>query len=644
MKKIKTFYKKETELTKRYFDDIYFSIYKSIFEVLNIDYQTVPVIYGNYEIYTKFSNKDLAPKIHIKNKKNNSILVIDPNRFIYEMSWYYPSNSGELIAYTTEINGLEIYKCYINDLKSNKTKDHIEDLYKFIDWKNDEGFFYIKKDYSSGDIRNYSSYIFNIYYHVIGDNQINDKKITINKDKYFSNNPFWEITLSDDYRYLIASNEDNNYTNFIIIKDLISNRVVYKKHSQNPLYASIQKDKLYLYSYGNKGFGEIRTLYINNPKAGLKTLIKQKKYLFVNYSFSQDVIYCIYLKDVGNFIRIYNYNGEKIRDIFMKEKGTIYITSSSENNDIYFSFSSFITPYTIYKYIFKEDKLIKIYQSKVKPQFKRDNYAQQYKLVKSKDGTRIPIFIVYNKNTVLEKQNPLLLSAYGGFGISSIPEYDPWYSHKIFLFLNNGGIYVHSIIRGGGEFGKNWHKQAMGAKNKMKSIEDFTCVSRYLIDNKYTSENNLYIHGISHGGFIVLASMLLYPSLYKGVISEVPVTDLKNCSDGIGVFDFIKTEYGDPNKKKDLQHMLKLSPYQNIKNGIKYPDLLIIGRENDTRVSFFDILKFFKKMKSHSLGKTFLLVEYNVGHRGAQNNVARAITQSNILSLIYKTSGLVSKK
>lgn len=138
--------------------------------------------------------------------------------------------------------------------------------------------------------------------------------------------------------------------------------------------------------------------------------------------------------------------------------------------------------------------------------------------------------------------------------------------------------------------------------------------------------------------------MLLYPSLYKGVISEVPVTDLKNCSDGIGVFDFIKTEYGDPNKKKDLQHMLKLSPYQNIKNGIKYPDLLIIGRENDTRVSFFDILKFFKKMKSHSLGKTFLLIEYNVGHIGAQNNAARAITQSNILSFIYKTSGLASKK
>ena len=333
-----------------------------------------------------------------------------------------------------------------------------------------------------------------------------------------------------------------------------------------------------------------------------------------------------------HFIKIYDFNGKFIRNIVFKTKGTIRIQGYSKNNNIYILFQSFTTPYTIYKYLFKKDKLIKQYQSKIKREFNQKNYKLEYKLIKSKDNTKIPAFIVYNKKNMLDKPSPAYLYTYGGFGIS---EY-PFYKSNILPFLNKGGIYIVANIRGGGEFGNKWYYSAKGAKNKIKSIEDFTSVSKYLIDRKYTDNNNLFINGISNGGFIISSAMTMMPNLYKGAIAEVPIVDFLIYKK-YGIGSLLVDEYGDPDKKEDLKYILKWSPYQKIKKNVQYPDLLITGAVYDTRVGIGQSLKFAKKMQDYSLGKTFLYVYEDTGHSG-ENNIDYDIDNNTmIFSFIYKT-------
>ena len=308
-----------------------------------------------------------------------------------------------------------------------------------------------------------------------------------------------------------------------------------------------------------------------------------------------------------------------------------FLYPDKDNNDAYIYFQSITFPHTIYKYIFDKDKLEKIYQSKVKKEFSSENYKLEYKLVKSKDGTKIPLTIVYNKNNKLDKPSPTLLYGYGGFGISSLPYYRP----ETLSFINNGGIYVIANIRGGIEFGRDWYYQTKGAKNKIKPIEDFISISEYLIDNKYTNNKQLFINGTSHGGFIVSTAMVMRPSLYKAVIAEVPIVDFliyKKYGSGSLLID----EYGDPDNKEELKYILNWSPYQNIKKGIKYPDILITGATNDTRVGLAQPLKFAKKMQDYSLGKTYLYIEENTGHMGNLDIDSQIEKNTLIFSFIYK--------
>ncbi|MHB8362088.1 MAG: prolyl oligopeptidase family serine peptidase [Patescibacteria group bacterium] len=631
------FYHSESKKTSSFLkDEKYDFLKQQISKSLRISRRMLPIITKEYKFWKEFSVEDQYAKVYSQYKNQNPKIIIDPNKLKNEeFSSYYPSHNGELVAYLTEESGLEKFHCYLINVGGTKIKDNLNDLYSFLCWDNkDIGFYYIKKIYISGDISNYTSYRYEVYYHKVGDTQSKDKKFLNEDEEEFDNKAFLYMDISDDGRYIILENDDSDDC-FIIIKNTTLNKILKVYRYKNYImYMKIINDKLYIYTNKDHEFGEIKIIDIIKDledKSKIKTLIKPEKYLLDNYYFAKDYIYCMYQKDVSHFIRIFDYQGNKIKDINFDTKGSAYISGYKRNNDVYIYFSSFTYPHTIYKYLFKKNKLVQIYQSKVDKDFDKGKYALRYELVKSKDGTKVPITIVYNKNNNLTKVSPTMLTTYGGFGMTTLPYYEP----EILPFLNNGGIYILASVRGGGEFGKEWYLSAKGAKNKIKTFEDFIAVSEYLIDKKYTDNENLIIQGISHGGLIVTNAMLTKSELYKAVIAEVPVVDLINSyKDGIG--SLLMDEYGDPRKKEDLKYILKWSPYQNIKKGMQYPDILITGATNDTRVGLVQVLKFANKMKDCSLGKTFLCVESDTGHYGFSDIDAQIKKQNMIFTFIYK--------
>ncbi len=636
-KEVIDFYKSENKKTLLYLkDNNYKSVREEISRALLISWRTTPNIKENYKFWIEYSYKDKYSKLYSQYKDNKPKMIIDFNKLKNEIIYEYNSSkSGEFVVYLTEKQGLETYYYHLINSDGKKIKDNVDNICTFLCWDKDIGFYYIKKIYLNGDIRDYSSYSYEIFYHKIGENCKKDKKFLPSTEKEFDNKAFIDMSLSDDSKYsILISNSYDDQINFFIIKDNIKNEIIkkyiYKDYS---LDGRIYNDNVYIYTNKDSEYAQIQKISIKDIKKGLEPeiFIKEEKFLLDTYCFSKDYIYCVYLKDVAHFIRIYDYKGNFVRDINFDIKGTVYLSSDTNSNDIYIFFESFTYPHTIYKYLFEKDKLETIYQSKVKKEFNPENYKLEYKLIKSKDGTKVPAFIIYNKNNNLDTSSPTLLYGYGGFGFSTYPHYNP----QMLPFLNNGGIYVIANIRGGKEFGKNWYYQAKGAKNKIKSIEDFISISEYLIDKGYTDNSKLFINGVSNGGFIVSAAMVMRPDLYKGVISEVPLVDFLIYKK-YGIGSLLVDEYGDPDNKEDLKYILKWSPYQNIKKGIKYPDILITGAVNDTRVGLAQPLKFTKKMQDYSKGKTHLYVEEEAGHFGYADIENKTEKNALIFNFIYK--------
>ena len=237
------------------------------------------------------------------------------NEEIYK---YAPSESGELVIYLTQKNALEEYYYHLINSNGEKIKDSIDNIYAFLCWDKDIGFYYTKKIYIGGDIVNYTSYRYEIYYHKVGDIQENDKKFLNKEESEFDNKAFVDMSLSDDSKYSILMNNHDEKENFLIIKNNISGKIlkVYRYQNYN-MYADIINDKLLIYTNKNNEFGEIKVVDIKdlNDKTKIKSLIKPEQYLLEDCAYSKDYIYCVYLKDASHFIKIYDYKGNFIRDI-----------------------------------------------------------------------------------------------------------------------------------------------------------------------------------------------------------------------------------------------------------------------------------------------------------------------------------------
>jgi prolyl oligopeptidase len=295
------------------------------------------------------------------------------------------------------------------------------------------------------------------------------------------------------------------------------------------------------------------------------------------FSKTLDFILITYMKDAKERTFLYSYKGKKLGELPVPQHASMSeISASREEREFFFEYVSYITSGVRFRYIPHAQRYDKYYESP--SLIKTDDFIVKQEWFISKDGTKIPMFIVHHKKVKLTGGNPTILYGYGGYDHSLTPHfvrsYLPW--------LERGGIYVEANIRGGGEFGKNWHTSAM-LQNKQRSYDDFIAAAEHLISRKYTDTKHLGISGGSNGGLLVSAVAMQRPELFRAVKAAVPLTDMVRFP-LTHIASRWTSEYGDPSKAKDLAYILKYSPYHNVKSGTKYPAFLFTTGVNDTRV------------------------------------------------------------
>ncbi len=320
--------------------------------------------------------------------------------------------------------------------------------------------------------------------------------------------------------------------------------------------------------------------------------------------------------------------GWKSKEIKIKDKGTISVATTSEKMDDFFvNYEDFLSPSSLYLVSSKTKKIEKI---KSMPEFFNSKFYKvlQFHAV-SKDGTRVPYFVVMRKDAQFDSKNPTLLYGYGGFEIAMRPSY---LSTVGVAWLEKGGVYAVANIRGGGEFGPKWHQAAL-KKNRHKAFEDFIAVAEDLIKRKITSSDKLGIMGGSNGGLLVGSVSMMRPDIFKAVVCQVPLLDMRRYSKLLAGASWID-EYGDPDDPDMWEYIKTYSPYHNVRRGVKYPKIFFTTSTRDDRVHPGHARKMTAKMKDMGY-EVYYYENTEGGHAGAANNQQRAYMTALSYSFLY---------
>jgi prolyl oligopeptidase len=369
-----------------------------------------------------------------------------------------------------------------------------------------------------------------------------------------------------------------------------------------------------------------------------KNIIPEQEDVLQDAVISGEKLVTKYMKDASSKLVVYSLTGEKEDEIALPEIGTVDEISGARDNNIFlYSFTSFTTPSTLYKYdVVKKNQSILF---PIKLAYKPDMFETEQVFFESKDGTKIPMFIVKKKGLELDGSNPCLLFGYGGFNISKTPEFRP----ERISFLESGGIFAMPNLRGGGEYGEAWHKA--GTKlNKQNVFDDFIAAAEYLIANNYTSSSTLAISGRSNGGLLVGAAITQRPELFKVAVPIVGVMDMLRFHKFTIGWSWVG-DYGSSDNEQDFRNLYQYSPLHNIQDGMVYPNTLVVTGDHDDRVVPAHSFKFIATLQEKYKGDNVCLirVDTQAGH-GAGKPTSKLIDeQTDILSFIMYNLGMEPK-
>jgi len=547
------------------------------------------------------------------------------------------SEDGTLLAYAVSRSGSDRQEIKIRTIDSGQ--DYDETLqwcrFTFIAWKHDNtGFFYNRfPDPNTVPVEDQTNYS-RVYWHKLDTPQSQDKLIYERPDdKELGFSPL----VTEDGKYLIL---------YVYHGTDPKNRIYYRQIESDGPFVRLLDDADARYDFiGNVDSvfffntdlgaprGRIIAIDTNNPAPGdWYTILPQTKDVI-------DYVACInhhfviaYMHDVHHQLKIYDLNGDFVREIPLPALGRVGSLSGRQSDtEMFFSFTSFLFPNTNYRYDFSNDKLV-IFQ---KPQIDFDSSGYQTTQVfyHSKDGTRVPMFITHKKGLKLNGNNPTLLYAYGGFNISIKPSF----SVSVINWLEMGGVYCVANLRGGCEYGETWHQAGM-LGNKQNVFDDFIAAAEWLIANKYTNVKKLAIRGGSNGGLLVSACMLQRPDLFGAVICQVPVTDMLRYHK-FTVGRYWVPEYGNAEASAEqFKFLYAYSPLHNVKEGVDYPPILVTSADTDDRVVPSHAKKFVATIQAKSAGKNPILlrVETKAGHGGGKPITKVIEEQADIYAFLFK--------
>jgi prolyl oligopeptidase len=640
--------KEQNKVTFGYLETIpYREDIKSRLEKMwNYEKYTAPQKEGAYTYFSR--NNGLQNQFVIYRQKSNEDpeVFLDPNKFsadgttsLGEMEF---TKDGSKVAYSISEGGSDWRKVIVLDAETKAIiGDTLKDIkFSGLSWQANEGFYYSSYDKPKGSELSAKTDHHKLYFHKLGTKQTEDK-VVFGSDivrRYVGG------TVTEDGRYLVVTAAISTTGNELYIKDLKKpgNKFTVVVGNFINDHSVLDNDGSKLFIVTNLNAPNKKVVSVDAEKPGVENwidLIPETENV-LEPAAGSGYLFAHYMIDAISKVKQYDRNGALIREITLPGLGTASgFAAKREDKDVYFSFTNYIIPVTIYKLDPKTGNT-EIYKKPVVA-FNGDNYESVQIFYNSKDGTRIPMIITYRKGTLLNGKNPTILYGYGGFNISETPGF----SIPVALWLDMGGVYAVPNIRGGGEYGEKWH--LAGTKmNKQNVFDDFIAAGEYLIGKKYTSSDYLAIRGGSNGGLLVGAVMTQRPDLMKVALPAVGVMDMlryHTFTAGAGwAYDFGTAE----DSKEMFEYIFRYSPVQNVKEGVKYPATLITTGDHDDRVVPAHSFKFAAQLQTKQTGNNPVLIriETKAGH-GAGTPVSKSIEQyADIFSFTLYNMGIKELK
>ncbi|WP_277639559.1 prolyl oligopeptidase family serine peptidase [Bacteroides graminisolvens] len=612
--------KAQNEITNNYLEHIPFrqELLKRLTELAN--YERISAPFKKHGKYYFYKNDGLQNQsvLYVQDALNSEARVfLDPNKLsddgtvaLTSLSF---SNNGKYAAYTISRSGSDWREIYVMDVATGSLLDDHITWAKFTDaaWQGD-GFYYSAYDAPSKgkEFSNVNEH-HKIYYHKLGEPQQNDRLVYENK-AYPKR--FYTAQVSEDERVLFIYESGEGRGNALFMQDLTqkSAPVVQLASDFDYQYTPIEVigNRIYFFTNYQAAKNKIMAAELQSPElANWKEVVPEKEQVLSDVRVIGGKLFLTYDKDASNHAYVYDLQGKELQEIELPSLGSVSFNGDKDDEECFFSFTSFTIPGATYKYDVQKNSYELFRAPKVK--FHSDDFVTEQVFFPSKDGAKIPMFLTYQKGLKKNGKNPVFLYGYGGFNISLYPSF----SINRIPFLENGGIYVQVNLRGGSEYGEDWH--VAGTKMQKQNVfNDFIAAAEYLIDNKYTNPQKIAIVGGSNGGLLVGACMTQRPDLFRVAIPQVGVMDMLRYHKFTIGWNWA-SDYGTSEDSKEMFEYLKgYSPLHNLKKGTKYPATLVTTADHDDRVVPAHSFKFAATLQACNEGSnpTLIRIDSKAGH------------------------------
>jgi len=610
------------------------AIHKRLTELLGIGSISQPQIGGKYYFYTRREGMQNQPIVYVREGvEGKDRVLLDVNQLAADgtiaLDWYQPSENGKYLVYGTSPSGSEISTLHIIETKTgNALPDTIDRTRAAsIAWTLDNSGFYYTRYPKKGDVpEGQEMYNRHVFYHELGTDPETDPPI-FGEGRDPEDWP--SVSLDNDGRFLLITVQQGWTKTELFLMDLKKRtpptRVTTGK---NFIYSgSVYNGRLYIAT--NEDAPRYRVFVAeagDYERDNWKEIIPQTDAVLQGAAVWGGKLFTQYEQNASSQLKIFDLDGTKLHDLMLPALGTVFGSDGKWNRDeIFYGFLSFTVPPTVYRYDLKSGTT-SLWAKVDAPSIDPAAYEVNQEWFHSKDGTRVPMFIVNKKGLKKDGHNPTLLTAYGGFNVSLTPSF----SRTAYLWMEHGGVYAVANLRGGAEFGEDWHRAGMLDK-KQNVFDDMIAAAEHLIAEKYTDTDHLAIQGGSNGGLLMGAMITQRPDLFRAVVCQVPLLDMLRYQN----FQIAKLwipEYGSSDNPEQFKWLYAYSPYHHVKPGTGYPAILFMTADTDTRVDPMHAKKMAAEMQAEAkngASKTrpiLLRIESKAGH-GAGKPVTKQIEE-----------------
>ena len=635
----------ENKVTQDYLAKIPFrgDVKKRITELANYEKMSAPTVVKGKYYYYKNDGLQNQSVLYVKDRLDGEArVVLDPNRLSDDgtvaLQQINFSHDGRYLAYVITRNGSDWNEIYVLDLATGKTLDDHIVWAKFTDaqWLGD-GFFYSAYD-APEDARSSKNEYHKVYYHRLGTPQSQDY---LEYRSYTEPLMFYQAMVSDDERYVFMWESDGE-GNALYVKDLRDTNPHYvrlaegMKYTQSPI--GVDGGKIYVMTNEDAPNWKIVSYDAATLDPSSRVdFVPEQQWVLNGAAMANHQFILTYERDASMHPYLYDAQGRLVREIQLPAFGSVDFSARNSSTEVFYRFNSYVFPPSVYSYDLATGKSSLLFRPTVA--LNPDDYETRQVFYPSKDGTRIPMFLIYKKGLKLDGQRPTFLYGYGGFNVNMDPAFS--YYRTPFAMLDQGGVCAYTNLRGGGEYGEKWH-EAGTKMNKQNVFDDFIAAAEWLIANKYTCPARLACNGGSNGGLLVGAVVNQRPDLWGAAVPQVGVMDMLRYHLFTIGWNWAP-DYGRSDDSPEMfRYLLGYSPLHTIRGGVDYPPVLVTTSDHDDRVVPAHSFKYAAALQAADTGNApkLIRIDSKAGH-GHGKPISKVIDEySDIQSFIMYNLGV----